>query len=172
MLFGTEAIALLTRCSLSNPPDRSLVRRHNLRRQWSLLLARTRVRLQWPQRLKPSEIICVCRGSQGPTDRLSSDRCVEACPIGAHIRPTARSSPTREAVRSCPDPHQFGLFKALTAPHTGPNRHQNRYSASSSAAEPSSASATGPSPASSSAYSSSLTGASSAAAASSSCMAR
>ena len=172
MLFGTEAIALLTRCSLSNPPDRSLVRRHNLRRQWSLLLARTRVRLQWPRGLKPSEIIRICRGSQGPTDGLSSDCFVKACLIEAHIRPPARSSPTCEAVRSRPDPHQLGLFTALTAPHTGPNRHQNRYSASSSVAESSSASATGPSPASSSAYSSSVTGASSAAAASSSCMAR
>ena len=172
MLFGTEAIALLTRCSLSNPPDRSLVRRHNLRRQWSLLLARTRAGLQWPQCVKPSEIIRVCRGSQRPTDGLPSDGCVEAYPIGAHIRPPARSLPTCEAVRSCPDPHQFGLFKALTAPHTGPNRHQNRYSASSAAAESSAASATGSFPALSSAYSSSLTGASSAAAASSSCMAR
>ena len=172
MLFGTEAIALLTRCSLSNPPDRSLVRRHNLRRQWSFLLARTRVRLQWSRGQKPSEIIRICRGSQGPTDGLSSDCCVKACLIEAHIRPPARSSPTCEAVRSRPDPHQFGLFTALTAPHTGPNRHQNRYSASSSAAESSSASATGPSPASSSAYSSSAREASSAAAASSSCMAR
>ena len=77
-VVGTEAIALLTRCSLSNPPDRSLfddticvVSGHSC---W-----RARARLQWPRGLKPSEIIRICRGSQGPTDGLSSDCCVEAC---------------------------------------------------------------------------------------------
>ena len=170
MLFGTEAIALLTRCSLSNPPDRSLVRRHNLRRQWSLLLA-PRVRLQWPQRLKPSEIIRVCRV------RRARPIAFRAIAASRH----ARSGHTY-APRPGPRPRARPSGVAGSAPirpvqgaHGTPHR-------SESASEPlfglvvggrpSSASATGPSPASSSAYSSSLTGASSAAAASSSCMAR